>query len=44
MQDKTDRNLIDKTSAHKVSIKPTQNLNKTDTKSKQNRLKLAEIG
>ena len=43
MQDKPDRNLTDKNSAHKISIKLTQNLNKTDTKSKQNRLKLAEI-
>ena len=34
MQDKTKRNLVDKNSAHKILIKLTQNVNKTDIKSK----------
>ena len=43
VQDKTDRNLVNKNSFHKIEIKITQNLNETGTTSKQNRLKLAEI-
>ena len=43
MQDKTDRDLVDKNSVHKIWIKQSQNFNKTDTKFEQNRLKPTEI-